>query len=219
MVSAYPRRSGTMILDFTYTRAEVPALATLHTRAFPGFFLSGLGPRFLSQLYLGYISDPTAVISVARGKRGEIIGACVGTTEPSGFFYRLLRRQVLGFCLASVLAIVANPAALPRLIGAVAYRGDSPSGTDGALLSSLCVAPEAQGEGVGRALDESWRATAAALGAPRAFLTTDAHDNEAVIRFYERGGWVLHDQFVTRQGRRMNRLRHDLAPSRAGDTE
>jgi GNAT superfamily N-acetyltransferase len=208
-----------MILDITYTRAEVPALATLHKQAFPGFFLSRLGPRFLRQLYLGYISDPTAVISLARGNEGEIIGACVGTTQPSGFFHRLLKRQFFGFCLASGLAIFANPRALPRLIGALAYRGDGPTGTDGALLSSLCVAPEAQGAGVGRALDQSWRATAAALGATRAFLTTDAKENEAVNRFYARGGWILHDQFVTKQGRRMNRLRHDLLPTPQGVTE
>lgn len=199
-----------MKIEHTYTPADVPALADLHRRAFPDFFLSRLGDPFLRQLYLGYTSDPDAVVSVARDQHGHVIGACVGTTHPSGFFSRLLKERFIGFVRASLLAAVRNPQFAPRLLAAVAYRGDAPPGLDGALLSSLCVDPKAQNEGIGRALEEAWCVRAAELGARRAFLTTDADGNEAANRFYQRRGWQLTDQFVTKQGRRMNRYRREL---------
>lgn len=188
----------------------MPALAALHRRAFPDFFLSRLGEPFLRQLYLGYLGDPGSVIALARSGTGDLAGVCVGSTRPAGFFRRLLVRRFMGFAAASLRAVVRNPRTAPRLLAAVTYRGDMPADADGALLSSLCVDPAHQGGGVGRALDEGWRQRAFELGARRAFLTTDADDNAGVNEFYQRGGWQLHDQFVTRQGRRMNRYRHDL---------
>lgn len=201
------------MIGVSYGVDDVPALAALHRRAFPDFFLSRLGEPFLRQLYLGYLSDSDAVVSVARGADGRVVGVCLGSAHPAGFFSRLLRRRLLGFLVASGLAVLRSPRTAPRLLAALRYRGDVPAGVDGALLSSLCVDPEVQSAGIGRALDEAWRTRAAELGAKTAFLTTDADENEAVNRFYTRGGWVLSDQFLTPQGRRMNRYRHDLAPA------
>ena len=64
-----------MRIEHTYKAADVPALAALHSRAFPDFFLSRLGEPFLEQLYLGYTSDPDAVVSVARARDGRVVGA------------------------------------------------------------------------------------------------------------------------------------------------
>lgn len=199
-----------MRIETTYTAVDVPALAALHRRAFPDFFLSRLGDQFLRQLYLGYTSDPDAVVSVARAPDGHVVGACVGTTHPSGFFSRLLKQRFIGFLGASLLVAVRNPQFAPRLLAAVTYRGDAPPGLDGALLSSLCVDPNSQNGGIGRALEEAWCIRATELGARTAFLTTDADGNDAANRFYQRRGWNLTDQFVTRQGRRMNRYRREL---------
>jgi ribosomal protein S18 acetylase RimI-like enzyme len=166
----------------------------------------------LRQLYLGYITDPDAVVSVARSQDGCVIGICVGTINPPGFFSRLLKRNFFGFFRCSLSAVLRDPRVTPRLLAALTYRGDVPPGLEGALLSSLCVDPGVQHVGIGRALDEGWRLRASERGAQTAFLTTDADGNDAVNRFYERGGWLLNDQYVTRQGRRMNRYRRSLAP-------
>lgn len=200
--------------ETSYTAEDVPTLVSMHLRAFPGFFLARLGGPFLRQLYLGYLSDPDAVVSIVRSRDGRVVGACVGSVRPSGFFFRLLRRQFFGFAAASTLAIVRDPRTTPRLLSALKYRGDLPPGLDGALLSSLCVDPDHQNAGIGRALEEGWCAQAFERGARAAFLTTDADDNEAVNRFYERGGWRLSDQYLTRQGRRMNRYRRELPTQR-----
>ncbi|MBO3663525.1 GNAT family N-acetyltransferase [Microbacterium stercoris] len=190
--------------------SDARALARLHRRAFPDFFLSQLGESFLVQFYRGYVNDPTAVVAVERDHRGEPIGVVVGSTEPEGFFGRLLRRRLLGFGLAAAGAALRRPAAIPRLLRAIRYRGDTPSGSDGALLSSICVDPEARAGGVGSRLLSAWAARARELGATSAYLLTDAHENEAVNSFYVRNGWVLRDTVTTPEGRVLNRYARQL---------
>ncbi|GAA2096328.1 GNAT family N-acetyltransferase [Microlunatus panaciterrae] len=187
------------------TDADVQPLARLHRKAFPGFFLSTLGEPFLVQFYRGFLSDDDAVTVVAHDGSGAVQGAVVGTTQPAGFFGRLVRNRWPGFAAASVRAALTNPRAVPRLLRAVTYRGDTPEGADGALLSSICVDPGVRGTGLGRRLLAAWVAEVASRGTDKAFLTTDAVGNDAVNRFYQAAGWVLSDRFETREGRPMNR--------------
>lgn len=187
------------------TAPDVRPLARLHRDAFPGFFLSTLGEPFLAQFYKGFLADDSAVTVVARSPDGAVIGAAVGTTEPAGFFGRLISNRWPGFVLASARAVIANPKAASRLFRAVRYRGDAPGDDQGALLSSICVDPARQGTGLGRQLVEAWTRDVAARGGRAAYLTTDADDNDAVNRFYRTQGWVLAGHYTTSEGRSMNR--------------
>lgn len=190
--------------------ADVGDVASLHQRAFPSFFLTRLGEPFLVQFYRGFIGDPTAVTAVAQDDAGRLVGAVVGTLEPSGFFRRLLLRRWPAFVLASVRAVVQSPAAAPRLLRAVTYRGGVESGTGGALLSSICVDPALRGHGIGRRLITAWTEAASVGGASRAFLTTDAEDNATTLRFYESCGWTRDATFRTPEGRSMHRYQAAL---------
>src|SRR5690606_4776428 len=100
-------------------REDVSRCAQLHVEAFPGFFLSQLGPRFLREFYKGFLADPDAITVVAETSSGEIAGAVVGTFAPQGFFSRLLKRRFLGFAFASFLVVLRRPTAAPRLLKAV----------------------------------------------------------------------------------------------------
>ena len=132
-------------IEHSISKADAIPLAKMHRAAFPDFFLSRLGEPFLVQFYLGFVTDPTAVIVVSRNSSGLPQGVAVGTTDPVGFFGRLLRRRLLGFAGASVRAALKHPSVVPRLLSAVSYRGDTPPGREGALLSSLCVDPSCSG--------------------------------------------------------------------------
>lgn len=184
---------------------DVRNLARLHRQAFPGFFLSTLGEPFLVQFYRGFLHDATAVSVVARDEHGMPLGAVIGTTEPSDFFGRLLKHRWLGFALASARAVLRNPTAASRLVRAARYRGEARAGEGGALLSSMCVDPAAQGMGIGRLLVDEWARVATAKGAHEAFLSTDAIGNDAVNGFYQACGWELSDCYETPEGRSMNR--------------
>lgn len=196
--------------DLSPLRADdVSAIASLHARAFPGFFLSTLGDPFLAEFYRGFLDDSTTVTLVARDSAG-VRGAVVGTLEPNGFFRRLLRRRWPGFAIASARAVLRQPTAGGRLLRAVRYRGDLPMDQSGALLSSVCVDPAAQGTGLGARLVDEWVSLAAHRGARRAFLTTDAVGNDEVNRFYEAHGWSVATTYRTKEGRVMNCYQREL---------
>lgn len=201
-------------VGFVIRPADAPQLATLHAAAFPTFFLSSLGERFLSEFYCGFADDPSAVVVVQRDLGGRPVGVAVGTVEPDRFFSRLLRRRLWGFLRAAAGAAAKNPRAIGRLVRAVVYRGDPGDAHAGALLSSICVDPALGGRGHGRRLIEAWERRAYALGARSAYLTTDAIGNARTNRFYVESGWTLSDSFATPEGRAMNRYVRGL---RRGD--
>ncbi|GAA2743650.1 GNAT family N-acetyltransferase [Terrabacter aerolatus] len=192
------------------TSDDVAEVARLHREAFPGFFLTQLGEPFLRQFYRGHVEDPTAVAVVLRDATGRPLGCVVGTTEPRGFYSRLLRRRWHGFAAAAARTVVTRPSAAPRLLRAVAYRGGADSTGQGALLSSICLSPDLQGSGQGVRLLQGWELSAHERGAKHAFLDTDALGNERVNAFYSHQGWELRGSYTTTQGRQMNRYVKEL---------
>jgi GNAT superfamily N-acetyltransferase len=187
----------------TLRGADVAACARIHAKAFPGFFLSELGERFLCQLYQGYVDAPDGVALVAVDDQETVLGAALGTIEPAGFYRRLLMRRWWAFALASLAFVLRRPRHLPRLVRAVTYRGDVPIDVGGALFSSLCVDPAA-GRGVGRLLATAYLDRIVELGADNAYLTTDAVDNERTNRFHQQMGWRVAGEFSTPEGRLMH---------------
>jgi len=198
------------IVGYRIVKADARPLARLHRAAFPDFFLSRLGEAFLVQFYLGFVTDPTAVVAISRDPAGIPRGVAVGTTDPVGFYRRLLRRRLFGFAVASSVAALRDPLAAPRLLSALAYRGSNPPGRTGALLGSIGVDPAWSGRGIGSALINGWTRQARRMGAETAFLTTDAIDNDPVNSWYRREGWVLCDCYDARPDRPMNRYEYDL---------
>jgi len=185
---------------------DVNELVNVHTRAFPGFFLSFLGPRFLREFYSAFLHEDTGIALVAEGLvDGRVLGFVVGTTQPYGFFKRLLKRRWWAFCFASIGALLRRPWIAPRIFRALFYRGEPPQGPKRALLSSVAVGPEQQGCGLGRVLVTEWVEEARKRGVPGCYLTTDADNNDAVNRFYAKCGWRVESTYVTPEGRKMNR--------------
>lgn len=184
--------------------ADVPRCADLHVHAFPGFFLSALGPAFLREFYAGHLADPDAVSVVATDADGNVLGVVVGSSRPSAFFRRLLFRRWYAFAMASVGLVLRRPTVVPRLARAVMYRGYSPSDMAGALLSSICVDPKMQGLSIGSRLIADWTVELVRRGKTRAYLFTDRDSNDLANAFYVRAGWKKESSFLTREGRGLN---------------
>ena len=177
----------------------------VHLKAFPSFFLSFLGPRFLREFYGSFLSDPVGIGFVAENEKGEVIGVIVGPLVPDGYFKRLLIRRWWAFCLASIAAVLKNPSIIKRLFRAVFYRGEAPAGQPRALLSSIAVAPEYQGKGIGEALVKRWAEEVKTRAGHGCYLTTDAVGNDKVNNFYKKLGWKVETSYITPEGRKMNR--------------
>lgn len=182
---------------------DAGALQRLHGRAFPSFFLTTLGPRFLELFYDRLIRDGEIVLVIELG--GAMAGFAAGTARPHGFFTRLLRRDAWRFASASVPALVRHPRIAPRLWRATRRPAEERERPEGfATLLSIAVDPGRARHGLGARLLEAFIAEARARGAAGLDLTTDCDENDAVNAFYRRNGFSLRREFTTPEGRRMN---------------
>jgi ribosomal protein S18 acetylase RimI-like enzyme len=179
--------------------ADVPVVVEIHLRTFPGFFLSFLGPRFLTLLYRSIRTAPDGVALVAA--RGPVVGFAAGVTSQRAFFRRLVREQWWRFALAAAGAALRRPSTVPRLLRALRRPAESAEAAADAALLSIGVLPELEGSGIGSRLIESFVAEIGRRGAEALSLTTDRDDNDRVNRFYERHGFHVQRSYVTPEGR------------------
>ena len=181
---------------------DVPAVVAVHLAAFPGFFLSFLGPRFLSVLYKAAVeNDEIALVALTEGK---VAGLVMGSTEPGGFFGKLRRQRAIQFGYAALPSVLRRPASALRLARALRKPEQAEKIEGTATLMSLAVAPAAQTRGVGRLLVKAFVQRAAARGAVRVDLTTDKYDNESVNAFYRGLGFRVAREIQTPEGRILN---------------
>lgn len=190
---------------------HVTAVVRAHLASFPGFFLSFLGPRFLSLFYAGICAAPEGIGFVYLNGVGTPAGFVAGSSNPRGFYSRLLKRDWLRFAFASVSAILRRPTVIGRVARGVVHPGGNPVGNDVAGLFSIGVLPELQGTGAGKLLVRAFLHEAGRRGCRRVFLTTDRDNNEAVNAFYRKLGFSIERQFETPEGRRMNEYWINLA--------
>ena len=183
---------------------NVNDVVNVHLSSFPGFFLTFLGPRFLSLFYSGICTAPEGIAFVYLNEAGIPAGFVAGTSNPGGFYSRLLKRDWLKFALASIIPILKKPSAFGRIARALSHPAGNPVGYDVAGLFSIGVLPELQGTGAGKKLVQTFLDEAKQRGCRRVFLTTDRDNNEAVNSFYEKIGFDIERQYVTPEGRRMN---------------
>lgn len=183
---------------------DVRTVVSVHLASFPGFFLSFLGPRFLSLFYSGICTAHEGISYVYLNDAGIPAGFVAGTSNPGGFYSRLLKRDWLKFALASILPVLKKPSVIRRVARAVSHPSDNPIGDDVAGLFSIGVLPELQGTGAGKKLVQAFLDEAKGNGCKRVFLTTDRDNNDSVNTFYEKLGFSIERQYVTPEGRRMN---------------
>jgi colanic acid biosynthesis glycosyl transferase WcaI len=197
-------------VDYTISsiKAEhIDQIVRVHMSAFPNFFLTFLGPRFLKEFYASFVHDPAGIGFVVQDvKTTHVCGVIVGPLNPAGYFKRLLKRRWWAFCFASLTAVLKKPSAVKRLYRAVFYRGATPGQYRGlALLSSIAVSPDVQSTGLGRVLVNAFNKEVKHRGGKGVFLTTDAENNDKIKRFYASLGFTLESSFKTPEGRKMNR--------------
>jgi ribosomal protein S18 acetylase RimI-like enzyme len=180
-------------------------IVSVHVEAFPRFFLTQLGPRFLRDYYRCVLEYPGGILLTEGGPRG-VQGFVAGFLNPPAF-YRELRRRRVRLALAAVAGLIARPSRLGTLRANYHRAGDlahETDGTDTAELSSLAVRTGSTGTGIGSRLVRRFAEVARAQGAERVVLTTDAEGNEAVNRFYRRLGFACTRTFEARPGRVLN---------------
>lgn len=197
------------------TGEDVDRVVAIHQAAFPGFFLTFLGPRFLRLFYEEVVA--LGEIGCVAVLDGRCVGCAVGSASPGAFFRALLQRRLLAFAWSAIPAVLRRPAALLRVARALLKPAQARRAAGTATLLSLSVDPGVQRCGIGRRLVFAFVDEARRRGAALVDLSTDKHDNEPVNAFYRSLKFDVAREIVTPEGRVLNEyaLVLDDQPSRA----
>lgn len=191
---------------------DISAIVCTHVGAFPDFFLTLLGPAFLARLYRGFAEEDVAMLLVAETD-GDVSGFVAGSRAPLEFFRRMRRKHGVQMACVAIPSLLRHPVRVAeRLFAAANYAGDQPPDLPGYwLLSSLGVAAEKAGRGMGEALVRRFCEKAAAASGRGVYLLTDADDNDRTLGFYRKCGFSQHSVLVRRDGRRLAVIVRNLA--------
>jgi ribosomal protein S18 acetylase RimI-like enzyme len=95
------------------TRRDLDGVVAIHRAAFPNFFLSFLGPRFLRVFYGFIVSEGIGIVALEDGK---LAGFVAGVSEPRSFYRRLVRRRFAQLALAITPTVLRHPSTLARVV-------------------------------------------------------------------------------------------------------
>jgi ribosomal protein S18 acetylase RimI-like enzyme len=188
----------------TATTNDLPGIVNIHQKAFSHFFLTQLGSEFLRNYY-GLVLDYRAGIMLVSEGPEILEGFACGFVDPAEF-YQLMWRSKRIFAMPVLAALVRAPSLAAKVLSGV-HRIHAPESEWPARsceLSSIAVAPETSGNGLGKVLMRAFLAQARSMDAQCVYLTTDADGNDAVNAFYRDVGFKPTRRFLQRKGRWMN---------------
>lgn len=191
------------------TLGDAPRVADVHLAAFPGFFLSFLGRRFLRLFYSQAVALGEITLVAEAG--GQVVGLVMGSSRPGRFFKALLQRRLFAFALAALPAVARQPSTALRVLRALRKprSAEKPEGTS--TLMSIAVDPATQSVGAGKALVRAFVEEARRRGSSKVDLTTDNADNDRVNRFYSSLGFRVAREIVTPENRVLNEYELDIS--------
>ncbi|MCX6360813.1 MAG: GNAT family N-acetyltransferase [Armatimonadetes bacterium] len=184
------------------TANDLARVVRVHVAAFPDFFMTRLGRRFLRAYYGMVMAHPRGILLVADTAEG-VQGFIAGFTDP-GRFYTSMRLHATHLSIRAVVGIVRRPGLWPRLVrtaqGVVRPRAVFTALPDSCELASLGVSPSYSGKGMGQALVAAFMALAFEQGATHVYLTTAEQGNDRVNRFYRRLGFLATGAHISSGG-------------------
>ena len=186
------------------TTNDLSGIVAIHQKAFGAFFLTRLGAGFLRKYYGLVLNYRSGIVLVAEDG-GALQGFACGFIEPSEF-YQLMWNKKLTFALPVLGAVLRQPHLITKVLYGV-RRIHSPAEAwppRSCELSSIAVAPERAGNGLGKSLISAFLAQSQSMKAHRVYLTTDADENDAGNTFYRGMGFQHTRRFLQHDKRWMN---------------
>jgi ribosomal protein S18 acetylase RimI-like enzyme len=186
------------------TPNDLSAVVTIHQSVFRHFFLTQLGANFLRRYYDLVLTYDLGILLVYEAE-GSLRGFVCGFVDPPEFYQRMWSAR-LSLAIPVLSALVRHPALIGRVISGVrrVHSTASEWPPRSCELSSIAVAPASAGNGVGKALAESFLNEAKSLEARCVYLTTDADGNDAANAFYCNVGFERTRRFRQGGARWMN---------------
>ena len=183
---------------------DLAGIVAIHQKAFSHFFLTRLGARFLRLYYELVLNYHAGIVLVSEG-HGALDGFVCGFVDPAEF-YRLMWRNKRLFVLPALSSLARHPSlAAGFLYGVRRIQTSASQGPPrSSELSSIAVAPDASGNGLGKTLVRAFLEQSWSMDAQCVYLTTDAEGNEHANALYRETGFQHARRFLQRKGRWMN---------------
>lgn len=186
---------------------DVKEIVSIHQQAFPNFFLTTLGNRFL-QLYYKCMCNCEDAVTLCAEENGEVKGFATSSYYSHGFNTTLIKKNLFKFGLMGIELMFTKPKAILRLAKNLDKKAEGNAVEDigdYAELYSIAVKPGNQGSGIGKKLLRATEEDVAKHNS-KISLTTDYYHNEKTIGFYHSLGYQDYYEFVTYPERRMWRM-------------
>lgn len=193
------------------TVEDVKAIVKIHEQAFPDFFLTTLGSRFLN-LYYKCMCKCGDAITLCAEEDGVINGFATSSYFSHGFNTSLIKKNLFKFGLMGIELLFTKPKAILRLVKNLDKKAEDYAVEDKgeyAELYSIAVKPGIQGSGIGKKLLTATEEDVAKHNS-KISLTTDFYNNDKTIGFYHSLGYQDYYEFVTYPDRRMWRMIKEL---------
>lgn len=171
---------------------EIRNVASIHTKSFPGFFLTLLGQKFLEQYYHIVLTENFGVIWGLRNTNMELIGFAAVVDDPQKF-YRAVGANKIRLGLLALSHAARHPSTWPKFFSRIraARHRESLDQRAGHELISIAVLPGYSGLGAGQSLISAIFEDIARCGGGALRLRTDRHNNDQVRRFYAKNGFEV----------------------------
>ena len=184
--------SDSAIFCRTAANEDLNRVVEIHAAAFPGFFLTLLGPSFLRLMYQSFLQNKKGIFVVA-GSNEVIYGFAVGVMDSAGKDWRLALKWMPQFLFALIIPVMRNPIRVLKRLFTQVFSKNEPYKVPekSAILRSIGTLPGNQGSGLAGILIKNFETAARQNSADYVALTTDAVDNERAIGFYKKHGYVV----------------------------
>lgn len=194
----------------TLDKNEYKIITGIHLEAFSNFFLTSLGIRFLNAYYKAALKSTESISICAVDEDAIIRGFGIGCVKSKGFHKRLIKSNFFSFFYQGIIVLFSKPASLKRLMKNLDKNSSVKDDGNYAELLSIAVSPTFKGSGLGRELIKEFEDEAKKRGCKKIALTTDYFNNQNVLSFYEKSGYVIYNEFITYPERRMYKLIKDI---------
>lgn len=191
------------------TMNDVCQIVDIHCEAFKGFFLTSLGRPFLLFYYSCFIRCSDGIVLCAFMNE-KLIGFAASSIVCKGFNSKLIKDNFFEFFILAIKLVFISPMSLVRLCRNLTKKANKFEEEDYSELYSIGVDIDGQGCGVGSKLLIATEELLIKRGVNRISLTTDYNNNEKVISFYKKLGFVVLYDFITYPNRRMYRFIKNL---------
>ena len=185
--------------------SDAPTVASLHMRVFPEYFLTHMGPRFLTRFYRQFTEHPGyGFVALCNG---VLVGMVAGASDTTQLRKRFYWENFIPLILITLQRIVTHLQARRMLLSRASYVVDAlwtlagrltghissnfePTSEGEAHLLSIGVDLEFRGHGIANELVNRFCDELAQDEVDAVRLSVFL-DNESAIQFYEKTGWQI----------------------------